>query len=137
MGRLTFAGFAGRFAASLLLVLITFNPSGFSYLGWIAGSFPHITPPQAIVGVALVALWIFFLHATWRSLGLVGLIVGTAFFGSVLWLLASWGWFSASSHIALIWFVLLMIACILTVGLCWGLIRVRVSGQAVVEEVQR
>ena len=29
------------------------------------------------------------------------------------------------------------VVCMLTVGLCWGLVRARVSGQAVVEEVDR
>jgi len=37
----------------------------------------------------------------------------------------------------MIWVVLIFIACMLTLGLCWTLIRVRVSGQAVIEEVQR
>jgi hypothetical protein len=32
---------------------------------------------------------------------------------------------------------LIIIACMLTLGLCWALVRVRVSGQAVVEEVRR
>ena len=137
MGKLTFAGFLGRFAAALLLVLATFNPTGLSFVSWLAGTFPHIQPLQAVVGVALLALWIFFGHATWRSLGVLGLCVGAAFFGAVLWLLASWGWFSASNHTALVWLVLFVIASLLTVGLCWGLVRARVSGQAVVEEVQR
>jgi hypothetical protein len=37
----------------------------------------------------------------------------------------------------MIWVALIFIACMLTLGLCWALIRVRVSGQAVIEEVQR
>jgi hypothetical protein len=137
MGKLSFAGFLARFAAALLLVLATFNPTGLSFISWLAASFPHIQPLQAVVGVALQAVWIFFGHATWRSLGALGLCVGAAFFGAVLWLLASWGWLSASNHLALTWLVLLIVACLLTVGLCWGLVRARVSGQAVIEEVQR
>jgi hypothetical protein len=37
----------------------------------------------------------------------------------------------------LTWVVLLILAFLLTVGLCWALIQARVSGQAVVDEVQR
>jgi hypothetical protein len=137
MGRLTFGGLLARFFASLVLVLATYNPTGMSFVGWIAGNFPQIQPIQAVVGVLLLALWIFFAHATWRSLGTLGVALGLAFFAAMLWLISSWGWLNSPSHAALAWIALLFIACILTLGLSWALIRVRVSGQAVIEEVDR
>jgi Family of unknown function (DUF6524) len=137
MGRLTMGGLMGRFVASLALVLATFNPTGLSFVSWIAGNFPHVQPIQAVVGIVLLAVWIFFAHATWRSLGTLGVALGLAFFAAVIWLISSWGWLNSASHTALIWAALIFIACMLTAGLCWALIRVRVSGQAVVEEVQR
>lgn len=137
MGRLTGSGLLGRFLASLLLVLATYNPTGLSFVSWIGANFPHIQPLQAVVGLVLLAVWIFFAHATWRSLGTLGVSLGLAFFAAVIWLISSWGWINTSSHAALIWIALFFIACMLTVGLCWGLIRVRVSGQAVMEEVDR
>lgn len=127
----------GRFLASLVLVLATYNPTGFSFVGWFAGNFPHVQPIQAVVGLALLGLWIFFVHATWRSLGTLGVSLGLAFFAAVIWLISSWGWLNSSSHAALTWMALIIIACMLTLGLCWALVRVRVSGQAVIEEVQR
>ena len=130
-------GLAGRFLASLTLVLATYNPSGYSFIGWVSGNFPHFQPAQAVVGIALLGLWLFFVHATWRSLGTVGIVLGLAFFAAVIWLAASLGWLSMSNHGALAWAVLLVIACMLTLGLCWALIQNRVSGQAVVEEVRR
>jgi hypothetical protein len=130
-------GLLGRFLAALVLVLATYNPTGMSFVGWVAGSVPHIQPIQAVVGVVLLAVWIFFAHATWRSLGTLGVALGLAFFAAVIWLVSSWGWLNSPSHAALTWIVLVFIACILTLGLCWALIRVRVSGQAVVEEVDR
>jgi hypothetical protein len=137
MGRLTMGGLLGRFLASLVLVLATYNPTGMSFVGWVAGNFPHIQPIQAVVGVVLLAVWIFFAHATWRSLGTLGVALGLAFFAAVIWLISSWGWLNTSSHSAMTWIALVFIPCILTLGLCWALIRVRVSGQAVVEEVDR
>jgi hypothetical protein len=137
MGRLTFGGLLGRFLASLVLVLATYNPTGMSFVSWIAGNFPHIQPIQAVVGVLLLALWIFFAHATWRSLGTLGVALGLAFFAAIIWLISSWGWLNSPSHAALAWIALIFVACILTLGLSWALIRVRVSGQAVVEEVDR
>ena len=137
MRNLSIGGVIGRFLASLILVVATFNPTGYSFVGWIAGHFPHLEPLQLVVGIALLALWLFFLHATWRSLGTVGVVLGIAFFAAMVWLFTSWGWFSLSNHNALIWVVLVMMACLLTLGLCWALLQARIAGQAVVEEVKR
>jgi hypothetical protein len=137
MRNLSIGGVIGRFLASLILVLATFNPTGYSFVGWIAGHFPHLEPLQVVVGIALSALWLFFLHATWRSLGTVGVVLGVAFFAAMVWLFTSWGWFSLANHNAVIWVVLIMMACLLTLGLCWALLQARISGQAVVEEVKR
>ena len=137
MRNLSIGGVIGRFLASLILVFATFNPTGYSFVGWIAGHFPHLEPLQLVVGIVLSALWLFFLHATWRSLGTVGIVLGIAFFAAMIWLFTSWGWFSLSNHNAVIWVVLIMMACILTLGLCWALLQARISGQAVVEEVKR
>jgi hypothetical protein len=131
------SGLLGRFLASLALVLATYNPSGISFVSWLAGNFPHVQPIQAVIGLLLLAVWIFFVHATWRSLGTLGVALGLAFFAAVIWLISSWGWLNTSSHTAMIWIALFFIACMLTVGLCWALIRVRVSSQPVVEEVDR
>ena len=137
MRNLSIGWVIGRFLASLILVLATFNPTGYSFVGWIAGHFPHLEPLQLVVGIVLSALWLFFLHATWRSLGTVGVALGIAFFAAMVWLFTSWGWFSLSDHNAVIWVVLIMMACLLTLGLCWALLQARISGQAVVEEVKR
>jgi Family of unknown function (DUF6524) len=137
MRNLSIGGVIGRFLASLILVVATFNPTGYSFVGWIAGHFPHLEPLQLVVGIGLLALWLFFLHATWRSLGTVGVVLGVAFFAAMGWLFTSWGWFSLSNHNALIWVVLIMMACLLALGLCWALLQARISGQAVVEEVKR
>lgn len=135
--RLSLAGVAIRFVASLALVLLTYNPSGHSFLHWAGAAFPHLEPLQVVVGLALLAVWIFFVHATWRSLGTLGVTLGLAICAAAVWLFISWGWFSLSSDGAFTWVVLLIIACLLTIGLCWALIQARVSGQAVVDEVQR
>ena len=136
MRNLSIGGVVGRFLASLILVMGTFNPTRYSFIHWIAASFPRLEPLQLVVGIALLGLWLFFVHATWRSLGTVGVALGLAFFIALVWLLTRWGWFTLSNHYALIWVVLFMMACLLTLGLCWALIQARVSGQAVVEETK-
>ena len=134
MRNLSLAGVFGRLVASLVLVVATFNPSGYSFIHWVAGNFPRLAPLQVVVGIALLGLWMFFLHATWRSLGTVGVVLGLAFLAALVWLFTSWGWFNSASHQALIWVALLMIACLLTFGLSWALVQRRISGQVVVED---
>jgi hypothetical protein len=136
MQNLSLVGVALRFLASLVLVFATYNPSGHSYVHWVSGAFPHLQPVQAVAGIALVGLWIFFLQATWRSLGTVGVVIGLAFFAALVWLLSSMGWLSLTSQRAVTWAALVMIACLLTIGLCWALVQRRVTGQSIVEEVK-
>ena len=97
MRNLSLGGVLARFAASLILVIATFNPTGYSFVHWIAANFPHLEPIQLVVGIALLGLWLFFLHATWRSLGTVGVVLGLAFLAAVVWLFASWGWFHSAT----------------------------------------
>jgi hypothetical protein len=134
MRNLSLGGVLARFVASLVLVVATFNPTDYSFVHWIAANFPRLEPIQLVVGIALLGLWLFFLHATWRSLGTVGVVLGLAFLAAVVWLFASWGWFHSATHIAMIWMALVLIACLLTFGLCWALIQRRISGQVVVED---
>jgi hypothetical protein len=134
MRNLTLGGVLARFLAALVLVVTTFNPTGYSFVHWIAANFPHLEPIQLVVGIALLGLWLFFLHATWRSLGTVGVVLGLAFLAAVVWLFASWGWFHSATHVAMIWIALFLIACLLTFGLSWALIQRRISGQVVVED---
>jgi hypothetical protein len=134
MRNLSLSGVLARFAASLVLVIATFNPTGYSFVHWIAANFPHLEPIQLVVGIALLGLWLFFLHATWRSLGTVGVVLGLAFLAAVVWLFASWGWFHSATHTSMIWMALVLIACLLTFGLSWALIQRRISGQVVVED---
>ena len=137
MRNLSIAGVLGRFLASFILVIATYNPTGYSFVHWVGADFPHLGPLQLVVGIGLLALWLFVVHATWRSLGTVGVVLGLAFFAAMVWLFTSWGWFSLSNNNALIWAALFMMACLLTLGLCWALIQARLTGQAVVEEVKR
>jgi hypothetical protein len=137
MRNLGIAGVMGRFLASFVLVTATYNPTGHSFVHWVGAGFPHLAPLQLVVGIGLLALWLFVVHATWRSLGTVGVVLGVAFFAAMVWLFTSWGWFSLSNNNAVIWAALFMMASLLTLGLCWALIQARLTGQAVVEEAKR
>jgi hypothetical protein len=130
-------GFLLRLLAAIVLVLCTFNPSGYSYVHWVADVFPHITPIQAIVGLVLLVGWIVYLTATMRSIGFIGVAIALAFFAAVVWLIASWGWLDPHNATAMKWVVLFVSAAILAVGISWSHIRRRLTGQADVDEVEQ
>jgi hypothetical protein len=137
MEQLTLRGFLLRLAAAAGLVALSYNPTGHSYVHWAAGTFPKLDPPQAIAGLCLIGAWGFFAHATWRSLGTAGIVLGTALGAAVVWLLASWGWLSLKDAGVISWVVLAMLAVLLAVGVSWSHIRRRITGQTDVDEVDR
>lgn len=128
-------GFGLRFAAALVLVLLTFNPSGFSYFHWLGAALPDVTPPTVLLGIALLIGWVVFLRATMRSLGIGGVLLALAFFGVLIWSVVWYGWLTLDDTGALTWVALLVIAAILSMGLSWSHIRRRLSGQADVDQV--
>lgn len=137
MENFSFVGFLLRWAAAIVLVLVTYNPTGHSFVHWIAASFPKLQPLQAVAGILLVGAWGFFAASTWRSLGSFGVIIGIAFFAALVWLFSSWGWFSLNDTGVVTWIALFMLSFLLALGLSWSHVRRRVAGQADVDEVER
>jgi NADH:ubiquinone oxidoreductase subunit K len=137
MDTLTPGGFLARLVASFALVALTYNPSGHSFVHWMAGTLPHVLPLQAVAGLFLLGGWGLFLHATWRSLGATGVLLVAAFAAALVWLVSSWGWVNLQNGSALVWIVLAVASLILAVGLSWSGVRRRVTGQTDVEEIGR
>ena len=128
-------GFLLRWLAAIVLVLVTFNPTGHSFYHWVVTSTPHVTPLNAVVGIVLLAGWIVFLTATMRSIGLIGVALLAAFFAAVIWLFVSWGWLDVHNRAAMAWIILVIFSLILAVGVSWSHMRRRFTGQADVDEV--
>jgi hypothetical protein len=125
-----------RFLLALLLVLITFNPSGYSYVHWLANGFPAVTALKVVAGIGLLIAWIVFVRATLQSIGTLGVVLAGLFFAALIWLFVSWGWIDLHNSGALTWIALFIVALILTAGLSWAHVRRRLSGQATVDEVE-
>ncbi len=135
MENFSFAGFLARWAAAIVLVLVTYNPTGTSFVHWVAETFPKIQPLQAVAGIALIGTWGFFLHSTRQALGTFGMVVATAFFAALVWLFVSRGWLSLGDTGAITWVVLGMLSFLLALGLSWSHVEKRVAGTTTVDEV--
>src|SRR6188768_633791 len=130
---LTSSGVALRFLFALLLVLLSYNPSGYSYFHWVHNSFSEITPYVVIAGIILLIGWGIYLKATLNSLGLIGIIALAALFACLVWLFIYWGFLSVTNISAMAWVIEILLAAMLAVGMCWSHFTRRMSGQVDVD----
>ncbi|MGD8978289.1 MAG: DUF6524 family protein [Gammaproteobacteria bacterium] len=129
------ASFAIRLIVALLLVLLSYNPTGISWFDWLQADLPGITPLVALTGVALLIGWVIYIRATLRSLGTLGLILAFAFFGALLWLVIDAGIVPADSVEAITWIVLVLLSLVMAVGISWSHVRRRLTGQYDTDEL--
>ncbi len=133
---LSASGVVVRFIFALLLVLLSYNPSGYSYFHWAYASWNHITPYVVIAGIVLLIGWGVYINATLNSLGIIGVIAFAALLGCLVWLFIYWGFLSVSNVSAMVWIIEILLAALLTVGMCWSHFTRRMSGQVDVDEIE-
>jgi hypothetical protein len=133
-----FLSFMWRFIASLFLVLVSYNPTRFSYWAWLksaTGAEPSTLGPEHFVaGVVLLIGWVILLAATQRSLGFLGLMLGGALLGGVVWLLVDIGVLNVQTVSSATWVGLICVAFLLAVGLSWSHVWRRLTGQFEVDD---
>jgi hypothetical protein len=135
----TLGSFGLRLLFTLALVVLTFNPTGYSFVNWLQASWfstpKTLGPEHAVAGIALLAGWLIVVTATQRALGSLGLIVLAAFLAALVWWLFDAGWLKTSSAGALEWITLVCLSILLAVGMSWSFIWRRMTGQYEVDEV--
>ena len=132
---ITGKGFLWRWLLALIMVLGTFNPTEYSFVGWLM-NVEGMIPLKALVGVMLVILFVVYLRATWYSIGPVGLVLAIAFFGALIWVLTDYGLLDIKTGSLLTWIILVVLATIMAVGMSFSLFRRRISGQVDVDDVE-
>lgn len=140
---ISWGGIGTRFAAALLLVYATWNPTGTSFAHWAllpifgrgGGEAAAQAPLKFLVGVILVAGWVLYLQATRRSLGAAGALLVVAICGGVVWLLASWNVFSMHGQ-TIAHIVLVILALVLAIGMSWSHLSRRMTGQLDTDSVE-
>ena len=131
----TAGSFFGRWIFAIFLVFGTYNPSGYSYVSWVLGENTELGPVVAIVGLVLLIAWLIYLRSTFLALGMVGIVLGSALFAAIIWLLVDLGLFSLDSTSIVTYLALLLLSLILATGMSWSHIRRRLSGQADMDDV--
>lgn len=136
MSAISTSGIALRFLFALILVLLSYNPSGYSYVHWVSETISEPTPWLALAGIALIIGWVIYIRATLRSLGPIGLGLAATFVGILLWALVDLGVLSLEDTSAFVWLLEIFTAAVLSIGMSWSLIRRRMSGQVDVDDVE-
>ena len=128
--------FAIRLVATLVLVLLTYNPSGWSYAHWLQNSFSNdgLGPAHFVVGVIVLIGCVILLTATQRSMGTFGLILEALLFGGIVWMLIDFGILSINSVTAFTWVILVILSVMLAIGLSWSHVWRRLTGQFEVDD---
>lgn len=134
-------GVLWRIAVAMALVLLTYNPSGFSYHHWVFGGGGlgkgGFDASKAFLGALLLCSWVVYLRAAIASLGWLGVLLSGLVIASAVWLLAQQGWLDPSRPKTAAWIALVALGLVLGVGLGWSNWRRRLTGQVDVDELDR
>ena len=122
--------FVSRWLAAMLLVLATYNPSGYSYFHWVAELSVGDWILKLLVGVVLAILYATFGLATQRSLGRLGIAAWLLFFAVVTWTIIDLGLLRVAGSGTVATIMLVNLANLLAVGVSWSYVRARLSGQS-------
>jgi len=129
-----FSGFMLRWVMALLLVFLTYNPSGYSWYHWLAGAENKVEPLIALSGVLLLIGWVIYVRATARSLGVMGTLLSLALFGTLVWALIYYQIISLDNTTFLTYLSQVILSAVMAIGLSWSHVRRRLTGQLDVDD---
>lgn len=117
-----------RVTLALVLVIGSFNPSGYSLFHWITEAPVAVTPGKALAVLVLAIGWIVCLRTAFIALGKTGLLLGLALFSVLVWFLVDRDVVSLTGS-GIVWVALVVVGVLLGIGLSWSLLRAKATGQ--------
>ena len=126
---ISWSGVLMRIALALALVLLTFNPSGWSFYHWLVKPDAASMAVKAFAGIALLIGWIVCVRTAATALGLLGSVLLTALMAAAVWMLIDYHVITAPGRTTITWIGLIIAGTVLGTGLSWSLIRARATGQ--------
>lgn len=127
--------FGLRFLFAALLVVLSYNPEGWSYVHWALRDLGSFTPFKALAGVVLLVGWVIYARATLRSLGPIGLGLALAVFACLAWWLIDLKVVNTESMRAVTYLMMFIVAAVMAIGISWSHVRRRLTGQVDADDV--
>ncbi len=127
-------GFLLRWLAAFFLLAATYNPTEWSYVRWAVKSWQDQLPLAVFIGLVLLIAYVLFLTAVFRGIGSVGVFLIGAVLAALLWVLYDFGWLSLENPSTNTWLALVMLSIVLALGMYWGILWRRMSGQLEVDD---
>jgi Family of unknown function (DUF6524) len=127
-------GFLLRWLFALILLMATFNPTEWNYVRWARGAWQDQMPLAVFLGLLLLIAYVLFLTAVLRGIGGIGVALILAVVAALVWVLADMGWLSLENPTANTWIAILALSLVLAVGMYWGILWRRLSGQLEVDD---
>ena len=126
--------FLKRWIPALILVILTYNPLKYSYYHWVMEGDDGSLPIKVLVGLVLLIGYGIYLSATWKSMGMFGMLIVIIFFLVLLWVFYSLGWIKPDDPSDFAWISIVILATVLAVGMSWSGIWRRLTGQVTVDD---
>jgi hypothetical protein len=128
-------GIFWRWFGAFVLLAATFNPTPYNYVRWAGAHFSTETPLAVLLGLILTIGYIIYLNATVNAIGGFGMLLIAAVFGATIWVLIDWGVLTLGNTDVNLWLGILALSVVLGIGLSWGILRQKLTGQATVDDV--
>lgn len=123
-----------RWAAALILVFVTYNPTSWNFVRWAMDSYADNLSVVILLGLILFVAYAIFIRATLQSIGKIGIGMIVAVIGVLLWVLYDKGLLDPANATLMTWIGLIGLSLVLGIGLSWSIIRRRISGQLDIRE---
>jgi len=123
-----------RWVAAFVLLALTYNPTSFNYVRWASEDWSNSMPIIVLAGLVLLVAYVLFFTAVLRGIGAIGVLLILAVFAALIWVLVDFGWIDLNNPSAMTWVGLVAMATVLAIGMYWGILWRRMSGQLEVDD---
>ena len=127
-------GFLFRWIAAFALLALTYNPTELNFVRWAAEAWSTSMPIVVLAGLMLLVAYVLFFTAVLRGIGALGVVLILAVFAALIWVLVDFGWIDLNNPSAMTWVGLVAMATVLAIGMYWGILWRRMSGQLEVDD---
>jgi len=128
-------GFFVRWIFAFVLLVATYNPTEWNYVRWSMQNAETNLSVAVLLGLILFIGYVIYLRATFRSIGVFGMILILAVVGTIVWVLFDQGVISLNDPTVNTWIAIFALSLVLAIGLSWSIVRRRLTGQTDVDDI--